>query len=568
MARPPCVRLRAEVADFKNKMRDAEQSTGKLGQAVKRNEASMRTAGTALAVFGAGATAVATANAKAAIDWESAWAGVTKTVDGTTGQMAALEEGLRGMARELPATHDEIASVAEAAGQLGIETSAVEGFTQTMLDLGETTNLTADQAATALARFGNVMGTSQQDFDRLGSTIVELGNNYATTEAEIVDMSQRLAGAGRQAGLTEGEVMGLATSLSSVGIEAQAGGTAFSRVMIEMGTAAENGTEELATFAEVAGMTADQFATAWREDAGGAIAAFVAGLGEMEASGQSIQPILEELGMTDIRVGDALRRASGAADMFTEAMGTGNDAWAENTALAAEAEKRYGTTAAQIDIARNNIVDAAISMGEVFLPVIAEGSELVSVFASTVADLPKPLRDTVGALGGVAGAASLAGGAFLIATPAAVDTYRAFQQLGVIGPRTSRAIRGVAGALTGPWGLAIAGATVAAGLWMKSQADAAAQVEAHTDALKDQGGQLGDLNRELIQTELISSGAAEAADELGVSLPTMVDAAMGSADAQAELNEQLAEARERLDALIEGSMGYGPAAGDMRGALS
>lgn len=204
LARPPCVRLRAEVADFKNKMRDAEQSTGKLGQAVKRNEASMRTAGTALAVFGAGATAVATANAKAAIDWESAWAGVTKTVDGTTGQMAALEEGLRGMARELPATHDEIASVAEAAGQLGIETSAVEGFTQTMLDLGETTNLTADQAATALARFGNVMGTSQQDFDRLGSTIVELGNNYATTEAEIVDMSQRLAGAGRQAGLTEG----------------------------------------------------------------------------------------------------------------------------------------------------------------------------------------------------------------------------------------------------------------------------------------------------------------------------------------------------------------------------
>ena len=66
--------------------------------------------------------------AKAAMDWESSWAGVQKTVDGSPQQMAALEAGLRGLARELPATHTEIAAVAEAAGQLGIETPNVLGL--------------------------------------------------------------------------------------------------------------------------------------------------------------------------------------------------------------------------------------------------------------------------------------------------------------------------------------------------------------------------------------------------------------------------------------------------------
>src|SRR5690606_15857860 len=167
---------------------------------------------------------------------------------------ADLNQGLRDMAGVLPATHDEIAGVAEAAGQLGIQTANVEDFTRTMIDLGETTNLSADEAATALARFANIMGTSQSEFSNMGSAVVDLGNNFATTEREIVEMGLRLAGAGRQAGLTEGEVLGLATALSSVGIEAEAGGTAFSRVLIEMGTAVDTQGEKLETFASVAGM--------------------------------------------------------------------------------------------------------------------------------------------------------------------------------------------------------------------------------------------------------------------------------------------------------------------------
>ena len=261
-----------------------ESAFRRMARSAQENERAWTTAGTAITAFGAVTTAALVTSAKAAVDWESAFAGVRKTVDDSEAGYAALSAELRDMAKVLPAAHEEIAGVAEAAGQLGIERENLTDFTRTMIDLGETTNLSADQAATSLARFANVMGTSQDEFDNIGSALVGLGNNFATTEAEIVDMSMRLAGAGRQAGLTEGDVLGLATALSSVGIEAQAGGTAFSRVIIEMGKAVDTNSEKLRTFADVSGMSAEEFSTAWRDDAGSAIAAFVGGLGDMESA--------------------------------------------------------------------------------------------------------------------------------------------------------------------------------------------------------------------------------------------------------------------------------------------
>ncbi len=114
------------------------------------------------------------------------------------------------MSKEIPASASAIAEVAEAAGQLGIEVPNILGFTRVMIDLGEATNLSSDEAATSLARLANITGMSQIDFDKLGSTIVALGNNLATTESEIVAMGGlRLAGAGSQIGLTEAQIMSL-----------------------------------------------------------------------------------------------------------------------------------------------------------------------------------------------------------------------------------------------------------------------------------------------------------------------------------------------------------------------
>ena len=120
------------------------------------------------------------------------------------------------MAKEMPESVEEISGVAEAAGQLGIKTKSVAGFTKTMVMLGDATNLSSEEAATSMARFANVTGMSQKNFDKLGSTVVALGNNMATTEKEIVEMATRISGAGSQVGLSEAQIMSFSAALSSV----------------------------------------------------------------------------------------------------------------------------------------------------------------------------------------------------------------------------------------------------------------------------------------------------------------------------------------------------------------
>lgn len=318
--------------------------------------------------------------AKTAIDFESAFAGVRKTVDATEEEFGALEKGIRDMAREIPAAATEIAGVAAAAGQLGIETEAILGFTRTMIDLGEATNMSADEAATALARLANITQMPQSEFDKLGSTVVELGNNLATTESEIVEMGLRLAGAGKQVGLTEAQILSFAGALSSVGVEAQAGGSAFSKVMVQMQLATETGGQALEDFASVAGMSAGEFKQAFQEDAAGAIIAFIQGLGTAEERGISAIKVLDDMGIKEVRLRDALLRAAGAGDLFNQSIETGAKAWEENTALTEEAEERYKTTASQLEILKNNVIEVAMQFGEILLPPLLKTVDAVKAF--------------------------------------------------------------------------------------------------------------------------------------------------------------------------------------------
>src|SRR5690606_32505681 len=148
--------------------------------------------------------------------FESSFAGIVKTVDDATDSMGnltpvgeALAQGMRDLAKEIPINVNELNRIGEAAGQLGIKSENIIGFTEVMAKLGVTTNLSSDQAATALARLANITGMPQTEFGRLGSTIVALGNSLATTEAEITEFGLRIAGAGKLAGLSEADILAI-----------------------------------------------------------------------------------------------------------------------------------------------------------------------------------------------------------------------------------------------------------------------------------------------------------------------------------------------------------------------
>ena len=163
-----------------------------------------------------------------------------------------------------------------------------------------------------------------------------------------MNMATRLAAAGSRVGLSQAQILGFATALSSVGLEAQAGGTAFSKAVIQMQVAVETGNASLKDFARVAGVTTEEFKALWQSDPAGAIEKFIVGLAQMDEQGVSSIVTLQEMGFTEVRLRDTLMRATNATGLFSDAQQTATSAWQENVALSNEVGKRYATmTSAQ-----------------------------------------------------------------------------------------------------------------------------------------------------------------------------------------------------------------------------
>ena len=305
---------------------------------------------------------------KTMIDLEDSFIGVQKTVKASAAEFDALSRGFDKMSLVTPIALKELHGIGEAAGQLGIETGNILRFTKVMADLGVTTNLTAQEAAMSLARFANITQMSQNDFDRLGSVIVDLGNNLATTEAEIVTIAVRMAGAAKQANLTEAQILAVGAAVSSIGVQAEAGGTAMSRVFLDINTFVQSNTRELKVMARVAGTSTKEFAEGFRGNAAIALTDFVEGLARMKKEGADVSSILEELGFNNIRITRTLLGLAGANDLLRNSIELGGVAWEENTALINEANLRYGSFKSQLTLIYNQIILAARGIGDMLTP--------------------------------------------------------------------------------------------------------------------------------------------------------------------------------------------------------
>lgn len=369
--------LAAKITLFSNVESQLKKDEGLMGRFAGSVGSTLGTAakvGAAALTAAAGAvTAFANSSIGAATSFESAFTGVRKTVDATEEEYDALASWIMDASTKMASSKESIAATMEIAGQLGVRgVEGLEKFTETMVMLGDTTNLNAEEAAGALARFANIAGIGAEDMDRIGSTIVDLGNHFATTESDIVAMSTRLAAAGSIAGMSATDILALSTAMSSVGIQAEAGGTAMTQTLTKIAQAVEGEGEELNMIAEVAGVSAEEFAAAWKGEPVAALQAFIGGLGQMNAAGGNTYALLDELGMSGIRQSNMLQSLALASDTLTSAVDTASNAYEENIALQKEASTRYATTESQAIQTAEAFKNLKITIGQELLPVYGQ----------------------------------------------------------------------------------------------------------------------------------------------------------------------------------------------------
>lgn len=364
-----------EVASYNRQMADlavrhaaADSAIGKTGAKLEELGAKLDPIGQKMQSVGKGATkyltvpivGAAAASVKAATDIDTALTGVRKTVDGTEEQYEALKDAAIEFSKVNGVSAAEVLNIQALGAQLGFTVDELDEFSRVVAGLDLSTNLDAENAATELAQFANVMGMSHGEVSNFASALIDLGNHFSTTEADVMNMAMRISGAGKSIGLTEADVLGLATALSSVGIEAEAGGTAISTILSGIDKDVALGTENLSRWAEVAGMSAEDFAAAWQDDALSAFQDVVAG---MQDGGENLSVLLDELGVSSLRQTDAMKRLVNASEMLPNAVETANRAYEENTALSAEVANFNDSLAAKFEMLRNRVTAVAAEVG-------------------------------------------------------------------------------------------------------------------------------------------------------------------------------------------------------------
>lgn len=390
--------LKLDTTQFNKGLDDAKDHVSGISKAAGIIGGGLATAAkTGAAAIGA-ATAAVVGFSKTAVDeatsFESAFTGVKKTVDATAGEYDQLSSWIMEASTRMASSKEEIAGTMEIAGQLGIRgVDGLEKFTETMIMLGDTTNLNAEEAAGALARFGNIAGVGASDMDRIGSTIVDLGNHFATTEQDIVGMATRLASAGTIAGLSATDILALSTAMSSVGINAEAGGTAMSTILTKIGRSVDEGVDpankKLQLFASTAGMSAQEFADAWKSNPTVALQGFIKGLDGVIDEGGNVTAILDDLGIKGIRETNTIKSLALASGVLTGAVNTANTAFEENVALQNEANMRYGTTESQMIQTKEAFKNLQVTVGKELMPTM---SEFFSYSKTAIEDINKGLE--------------------------------------------------------------------------------------------------------------------------------------------------------------------------------
>lgn len=158
--------------------------------------------------------------------------------------------------------------------------------------------------------------------------------------------------------------------------------------MIKAGVNLEN-------FADIAGMTSEQFKKAFEQDSAKAVQAFITGLGSTEEKGESTIQMLQDMGFTEVRLRDTMMRLANSGELVGNALETGTKAWEENVALTNEAEQRYKTFESQVKITINKLKDLGIQIYTQLNPYLLKGIDYVQKIADKFSNLSKEQQQSI-----------------------------------------------------------------------------------------------------------------------------------------------------------------------------
>ena len=324
----------------------------------------------------AGGLAVAV---QAAMQFESAMAGVKKTVDGSPEQIKALSQEIKQLSIDLGISSEAVADIAAQGGQLGVPIEQLGEFTEMAGKMSVAFGISADEAAESAAQLANVFGISMQDVEALGDAINTLGNNTAATEPDIINSMIRIGGTSKQFGLAEEQAAALSAAFIALGKTPEVAATAVNGLLTKLQTAQVQG-KGFQEALEGIGLSGDKLAEDIAANPQQALSGFLETLSELDDQQRAIATFK----LFGQEYSDDVNLLVGSLDTYNDALALTEDKTKTAGAMQTEFEAQMSTAAASTDRAQAAITVLTQTLGQYLLPIVSATASGVAGVAEAV----------------------------------------------------------------------------------------------------------------------------------------------------------------------------------------
>lgn len=542
--------LRAQVEDYKRKMGEASSATkrvateaeqagtktagafGQLAASARTNGDAWKDAGAPLLAFGAAATAATTAAVAQFATFDAAMSSVQAATMESASNMEHLRDAAMDAGARTQYSATEAAAGVEELAKAGVATADIlNGGLDGALDLAASGAIgvgdAAEIAATAMTQFG-------LEGDQVTHIADLLAAGAGKAQGGVGDLGMALKQAGLvadQTGLSIEETTGGLAAFASAGLIGSDAGTSF-KTMLQRLTPQSN---EAKSAMEDLGISA--------YDSQGEFIGLAEFAGKLETAMRDLTPEQRNAAMATIFGSDAVRAANVLYDKGESGIREWISAVDDQGFAAEQAALRMDNLKGDIEGLGGALETAMIGMGESSNGPLREVTQRLTDLVNAFNSMPDGVQGLTGILGGVVGAASLAGGAFLTLSPRIVETWDALGKLGRVGGGAQNALKWV-GRNAIPIAGALTAATVALTLWAEESARTTAMTRTLGDTLSETGdtsketaGALRDLMKETRGLGPINFDSVyDEAEKMGIAFNDLTDYVLGNADAIDRVN--------------------------------
>ena len=360
---------------------------------------------------------------KSFADYDDAVTQLSRTSGLTGKDLDAMKANLATLSDQLALSETDVANIASSVASYGVSgVKDISGVTKVAAQMGVAfENVNAEDAAASLAKFSNITGFVIEDSGKLGSCIAALENGSAAYASEIMEVNNRIGGMCSAVKMTAPEISAWSTTMISGGMSAELAGSNFTKFQGVLSSACSQGGEAVQGFADVAGMSADEFIQLYQTDATAATEAFLKGLNRIEDGGGSVVSVLDDLnlgGTEQLRMMQILMEATddtskGYSDL-DKYMSIANEEFDKGTALQEEFDEASKSVGFAIQKVISELKDTSDAIGNALKPAIMDISDKFTEWLGKVQTFVQEHPKVVQGITGIVTAAMAFGGIALV----------------------------------------------------------------------------------------------------------------------------------------------------------